>query len=73
MPKIRCFLCDKPVQVEKTRKEKPYIVCNICGLQMFVRYEEGIKKLRKKVYDQCKGNCFVCGECDEIFGIDWDE
>ena len=73
MPKVRCFLCNEPVPVKKTRKGKPYMVCDRCGLQMFVRYEKGIKRLREKVNDQCKGNCFVCFECDEIFGSDWDE
>ena len=73
MPKIRCFLCGKPVPVKKTRKEKPYIVCDDCGLQMFLRYEKGIKALREKVYNQCKGDCFLCDECDEIFGSEWDE
>ena len=73
MPKIPCFLCKKPVPVKKTRKGKPYIVCDRCGLQVFVRYGEGIKALREKVYNQCEGNCFVCDQCDEIFGSDWDE
>jgi hypothetical protein len=68
MPKIRCFLCEEPVPVKKTRKGKPYIVCDRCGLQTFVRYGKGIKALRKKVYNQCDDNCLFCDECDEIFG-----
>ena len=73
MPKIRCFLCDEQVLVKRTRKKKPYIVCDRCGLQMFVRYEKGIKRLKDKVYIQCDDDCDFCDECQEVFGSKWDE
>jgi len=31
--------------VRTTKKGKPYLICDVCGLQMFVRYEAGIARL----------------------------
>jgi transcription elongation factor Elf1 len=71
MPKIKCPLCGKPLVVKKTRKKKPYAVCDDCGLQMFVRYEEGIDRLKEKIKRQCDDNCLFCDECEELFGSGW--
>jgi len=40
-----CPLCKKERRIRWTKKEKPYLICDRCGVQMFVRYEEGIMKL----------------------------
>lgn len=71
MPKLRCPICSAPLPVKKTRKGKPYVVCDDCGLQMFVRYEEGIQRLRAKIKLQCDDNCLFCDQCEELFGSDW--
>lgn len=40
-----CPLCIRRCQVRTTKKGKPYLICDVCGLQMFVRYEAGIARL----------------------------
>src|SRR6266446_10889079 len=40
-----CPLCSRRCQVRITKKGKPYLICNVCGLQMFVRYDAGIARL----------------------------
>ena len=44
---IPCFLCGKPLPVKLTKKDKPYFVCDPCGLQVFVRCKPGIQILAR--------------------------
>lgn len=46
---FRCFLCREQVQIRYSKWDKPYFVCDPCGIQAFIRKERGIKKLRKLV------------------------
>ena len=39
-----CPICNKKLLVKFTKKSKPYIICNSCGIQMFIRNKEGINK-----------------------------
>ena len=39
-----CCICGKPREVRTTKKGKPYLHCDPCGLQMFVRIESGIQR-----------------------------
>jgi DNA-directed RNA polymerase subunit RPC12/RpoP len=39
-----CCICGKPREVRATKKGKPYLHCNPCGLQVFVRVEDGIHR-----------------------------
>jgi hypothetical protein len=38
-----CPVCRDPLNVKQSKKNKPYVVCPKCLLQMFVRGDEGIK------------------------------
>ncbi len=40
-----CPLCSRRCQVRTTKKGKPYLTCDVCGFQMFVRYGAGIARL----------------------------
>ena len=40
-----CPLCRRPRPVQQTKKHKPYLICDTCGVQMFVRYVDGIRRL----------------------------
>jgi transcription elongation factor Elf1 len=40
-----CPVCAQPREVKLTKKKKPYITCNSCGIQLFVRGEDGIAGL----------------------------
>ncbi len=41
-----CFLCGQSVDVKRTKRGKPYFICDPCGLQAFIRREKGITKFR---------------------------
>jgi transcription elongation factor Elf1 len=42
-----CPLCNVTLDVRKSVKGKPYVVCDPCGMQMFLRKDEGIAALHK--------------------------
>jgi len=40
-----CFLCGAGLPILPTKRNKPYLTCNSCGVQVFVRGKAGIKRL----------------------------
>jgi transcription elongation factor Elf1 len=44
-----CPICASPRPVKQTKKAKPYIVCDPCGVQVFVRGPEGIASLNRLI------------------------
>lgn len=42
-----CFLCGDLVQIKYSKRQKPYLVCNSCGVQIFIRGLPGIARLEK--------------------------
>ncbi len=46
---IECFLCGRELPVKLAKTGKPYFICDPCGVQAFVRRQEGIARLVEKV------------------------
>jgi uncharacterized Zn finger protein len=46
-----CPLCGAGLPILRSKKDKPYCTCNSCGIQLFVRGKNGIKRLRKMARD----------------------
>ena len=44
-----CPVCTDPREVRITKKEKPYITCDPCGIQLFVRGPAGIEAFNRLV------------------------
>jgi len=44
-----CPVCASPRPVKQTKKAKPYIVCDPCGVQVFIRGPEGIASFNRLV------------------------
>jgi len=45
---LPCFLCGAKLEKRTSHKNgKPYFVCNVCGIQLFVRRPHGIQLLNK--------------------------
>jgi hypothetical protein len=42
-----CPVCMDPREVRITKKRKPYIICDPCGIQLFVRGPAGIAALNR--------------------------
>ena len=47
--KFPCPVCVKPLEVRTTKKNKPYVTCDPCGVQMFVRGPSGINEFTRLV------------------------
>jgi len=47
-----CCVCGEGREVRTTKKGKPYLICDLCGVQMFVRVETGIRR-----FEQLVGGC----------------
>ena len=57
--RLPCWLCGNLVSIQFTKKDKPYIICNNCGIQTFVRYgkAEDLLKTKLKEYLEEKESC----------------
>ncbi len=47
---VRCPLCHLDLVVKRDKKGKFYLVCFSCWMQIFVRGENGIKRLKKRMH-----------------------
>lgn len=47
--KFPCPICTKALDVRLTKKNKPYVTCDPCGVQMFVRGPEGIDGFKRLI------------------------
>ena len=43
---IPCFLCGIRLQERTDKNQKPYFVCDPCGIQLFIRRKAGIERLK---------------------------
>ena len=77
-----CPICTAPLDVRLSKKDKPYVVCNDCGVQMFVRNAEGIDRFQQQLSMGASGDSFArmksieqrykrkCPKCGKEFLID---
>ena len=43
---LPCLLCGNRLQQRTDKHNKPYFVCDPCGIQLFIRRHQGITRLR---------------------------
>jgi transcription elongation factor Elf1 len=44
-----CPVCERKCLIRISKSGKPYMVCDSCGVQLFVRYQEGLERLIEKI------------------------
>ena len=44
-----CPVCARPLEVKLTKKDKPYVTCDPCGIQVFVRGPAGIAEFERLI------------------------
>ena len=49
-----CPVCTQAREIRLTKKDKPYLVCDPCGVQLFVRGPAGIQEF-KRLLEQSNG------------------
>ncbi len=46
--KLPCPVCGEVMPERTSKKEKPYFLCELCGIQIFFRWARGIDRLRRR-------------------------
>ena len=76
-----CPICLAPLDVRQSKKKKPYVICDSCGVQMFVRSKAGVRTFERMVGDAGERNVWKrledlearyrlkCPECEKSFWI----
>ena len=77
-----CPICRLPLDVRQSKKDKPYVVCDHCGVQMFVRNPAGIRAfdqlvaegervgLLEAIAEMQQRYWQECPDCGERFWVD---
>ena len=77
-----CPVCTDPREVKQTKKGKPYLVCDSCGIQLFVRGPAGIRAFEtlldrtsnpdvlRRLVEMEQRYCLKCSECGHRFWIE---
>jgi hypothetical protein len=47
--KFPCPVCTQLLGVKLTKKDKPYVTCDPCGVQVFVRGPAGIEQFKRLI------------------------
>ena len=76
-----CCVCGGAREVRTTKKGKPYMICDPCGVQMFVRVETGIRRFEQLIANADENNIwkrlaeleqryqFECPKCRKKFWL----
>lgn len=82
MKSFPCPVCTDPREVRMTKKRKPYITCDPCGIQLFIRGPAGIAAFERLVDRACREDLWTrlkemerryhvkCPECGCRFWIE---
>ena len=80
-PVFPCPVCTVPREVLLTKKDKPYLTCDPCGVQVFVRGPAGIKEFSRLLQSTNEAGLLAtlnhmeqryrltCPECGQKFWI----
>jgi ssDNA-binding Zn-finger/Zn-ribbon topoisomerase 1 len=47
--KFPCPVCTHPLEVRLSKKNKPYVTCDPCGIQLFIRGPAGIEEFKRLI------------------------
>ena len=80
-PFFPCPVCLQPLDVRMTKRNRPYVICSPCGVQMFVREKAGIVAFERLVKQAARDDLWTrlaelekryrlrCPECGKSFWI----
>jgi transcription elongation factor Elf1 len=76
-----CPVCLQPLDVRKTKRDRPYVICSPCGMQMFIRDKAGIAAFERLVESSNRDDLWTrlkelerryqvkCPQCGKSFWI----
>ena len=51
---VHCFLCNRELEIRLSKKNRPYLTCDSCQVQIFVRGSKGIERLARLIQKQAE-------------------
>jgi chaperonin cofactor prefoldin len=69
MAVLPCFLCGKQLDQRTDKNNKPYFICNPCGMQIFIRRQLGIKKLEELIRNLKEGELPLKKHADALYQV----
>ena len=65
-----CPVCLKPLDVRMSERKKPYVICSLCGVQMFVRERAGVETFSALVEQGLKSDVLTrVGELEQRYRL----
>jgi len=65
-----CPVCMQAREVKVTKKDKPYLICDPCGVQIFVRGPAGIGEFRRLLQQTSTENVLTrLGEMERLYRL----
>lgn len=65
-----CPICLRPLDVRTSKRDKPYVICSPCGVQMFVREKAGIAAFQSLVEQGLKADVLTrIGELEQRYKL----
>jgi hypothetical protein len=59
---IPCFLCGNGLEIRTSKRNKPYLICDWCGVQTFIRGQRGIKSFYEYKNSLKSGEIIMTGK-----------
>jgi|HubBroStandDraft_2_1064218.scaffolds.fasta_scaffold325275_2 hypothetical protein len=59
---IPCFLCGNGLEIRTSVRNKPYLICDWCGVQTFIRGQRGIKSFYEYKNSLKSGEIIMTGK-----------
>jgi hypothetical protein len=59
---IPCFLCGNGLETRTSKRNKPYLMCDWCGVQTFIRGKRGIKSFNEYKNSLQTGEIIMTGK-----------
>jgi hypothetical protein len=69
MTVLPCLLCGNQLDQRTDKNDKPYFICNPCGMQIFIRRELGIKKLEELIRNLKEGELPLKRHAEALYQV----
>jgi hypothetical protein len=69
MAVLPCLLCGNQLDQRTDKNDKPYFICNPCGMQIFIRRELGRKKLEELIRNLKEGELPLKRHAEALYQV----
>jgi hypothetical protein len=69
MASLPCLLCGNQLDQRTDKNDKPYFICNPCGMQIFIRRKLGIKKVEELIRNLKEGELPLKRHAEALYQV----